>query len=178
VSTSRAASLALLALITASAIGAQTPATATVVDTEGKRYVVAGLEAKYTPGGNWIGGRPTTLAASLHLQITAVEGRITTHEQHEFKFALIRRIVFDRPKGAAESVRIELRDGSQVILTRTTFEKADAKGAKTVLPIDGYSFVTGGDHSIDGFKGRAKTASGKEGEFWIDTSQTSSIEFQ
>ena len=149
---------------------------ATLVDTEGKSYSVTALQAKYTPGGQWIGGRPTTLAASLHLKLYMVEGRVTTTEQQEFPFSSIRRLVFDRPK-SGEVVRIELVNGAQIVLTDHAFEKIEVDGRKRTVQVDSWSFNTG-DRGIDGFRGRSKTQSGKEGEFWIDYQETRSIEFR
>jgi hypothetical protein len=174
----RPACLSSLVLLAWSAYSAQTPRTAIIVDTQGKQYAVEALEAEYSANGNWIGRKPRTVSESLHVRVVVREDRITTNDQYEYKFASIRGILFERPERESPRVRIDFLDGSSVLLTSKAMEKVDAKGVRVSLPVDSYDLEPEANFSIDGFRGRAKAASGKVGEFRIDYAETRSIDFR
>ncbi|MBA7686587.1 hypothetical protein ES703_95037 [subsurface metagenome] len=165
---------------------------AIVVDTDGKTYKVEGLKAKYTAGGTWIGGRPTTIKESLFIVFEITENRVTFEEKLEIPFASVRRFVF---KGASvpgdlkdifrttEPIRIEKLDGSIILLSQVLLIERDAEGNQVKkLELHKYSFRAGKTQGqsiiLNGFSGRSKTESGKKGDFWIPLGETCSIEFE
>ena len=169
------------------------PPTAIVVDTSGKAYTVTNLIAKYTAGGMWIGffSRPTAFMTGLNIRLYFTKDRVTTTEMLMVPFDSMRRLVFE---GASvpgeleevfegqEPIRIEMRDGSIILLFKTLLIEMDAEGNQTkVVEMDRYLFWAGKDEkdiTLDGFSGRAKTESGEEGDFWIYRYKTQSIEFK
>ena len=170
------------------------PPTATVVDIKGKSYNVANLIAKYVHPGIWlVGTTPKRIIESLDIVLELEEDRVATTEELKIPFASMRSVVFreasvpDKFKemfSKKKPIRIEMQDDSVVLLSDDLLVEIDAKGnqARTVN-IRKYRFVAdpisgGGMILLDGFIGRAKTASGKEGDFWIPLSETRSIEFK
>jgi hypothetical protein len=72
-------------------------------------------------------------------------------------------------------IRIEMRDGSVILLSSTLLVEMDAEGNQTkAVEMDRFRFEAGETQgqkiTLDGFSGRAKTESGKEGDFWISQS--------
>ena len=170
------------------------PPTATVVDTKGKSYNVADLKAKYTvQGGNWFPGPPKRITESLDIVLELEEDRVAITEELKIPFASMRRVVFKEASvpekfkevfNKKKPIRIEMRDDSVVLLSDDLLVKIDAKGNQTrAVNIRKYLFVAdptsgGAEILLNGFSGRAKTASGKEGDFWVPLSETQSIEFK
>lgn len=170
-----------------------TPPMATVVDTNGRSYNVTDLKAKYTYSGPlpFIGGPPTRITGSLIIVLDSVEDRVTTTEELEVPFATMRGVVFKEASvpekfkemfNKKKPIRIEMQDDSVVLLSDDLLVKIDAKGNQTrAVKIIKYRFATasrGQKILLDGFSGRAKTASGNEGDFWVPLSETRSIEFK
>ena len=170
-----------------------TPPTATVVDTKGKSYNVADLKAKYTYFGTFFftAGQPKRITESLIIVFVFVEDRVSITEELDVPFASMRSVVFKEASvpekfkemfNKKKPIRIEMRDDSVVLLSDDLLVKIDAKGNQTrTVNIREYRFVTasgGQEIFLDGFSGRAKTASGKEGDFWVPLSETRSIEFK
>jgi hypothetical protein len=155
--------------------------TAVIIDTDGNAYNVGDLEAKYTAGGMWLGSRPTRIKKSLSIVLYTTKDRITTTEDLKVPFASMRRLVFEGGSVPEElnevfegqkPIRIEMRDGSVILLSSTLL----------VEMVDRFRFEAGETQgqkiTLDGFSGRAKTESGKEGDFWISLSETRSIKFE
>jgi hypothetical protein len=175
-------------------IGAELSSTATVKDTKGKAYKVVSLYARYTAEGGWIGSRPKHTEASLLISLYTTKDRVTTEEKIEFDFKKVRRFIFknaDVPNelqrafaaDAGEPMRIELRDGTVILLGRKVLIEIGAGGKQTKrIDFDNRIFKAGEtqDNSItfDSFQGRARTEDGKEGDFHIGLDETASIDFE
>lgn len=166
--------------------------TAIVIDDKGKTYKVSDLYAKYTPGGTWIGSRPEKVKKSLVIVLYVVEDRITFTKDFDITFASMKRAIFQDTKvpenlqvffkDKGKPICIEMRDGSSIFLSDNLFIEIDAQGTQRQnIKIDRYLFKAGETQgtniTLDGFGGRAKSASGIEGDFWISLRETKSIEF-
>jgi hypothetical protein len=166
--------------------------TAVIIDTDGNAYKVWDLEAKYTAGGLWIGSRPTRIKKSLFIVLYTTKDRITTTEDLKVPFASMRRLVFEGGSVPEElnevfeghkPIRIEMLDGSVILLSDTLLVEMDAEGNQTkAVEMKRFLFevgeIQGKKITLDGFSSRAKTESGKEGDFWISLSETRSIKFE
>jgi len=166
--------------------------TAIVIDDKGETYKVSDLYAKYTPGGTWIGSRPERVKKSLVIVLNVVEDRVTFTKYFDITFASMKLVIFQDAKvpdnlqvffkDKDKPICIEMRDDSSIFLSNTLFIEIDTQGTQRQnIKIDRYSFKAGETQgtniTLDGFGGRAKSASGMEGDFWISLSETKSIEF-
>jgi len=165
--------------------------TAIVFDDKGKTYKVSDLYAKYTPGGLWV-SIPERIKKSLVIVLYVVEDRITFTKDLDITFASMKRAIFQDAKvpenlqvffkDKGKPICIEMRDGSSIFLSDNLFIEIDAQGTQRQnIKIDRYLFKAGETRDenimLRGFGGRAKSASGIEGDFWISLNETKSIEF-
>lgn len=166
--------------------------TAIVIDDKGKTYKVSDLYAKYKAVGYWIGSRPEKVKKSLVIVLNVVEDRVTFTKVLDITFASMKRAIFQDAKvpenlqvffkDKGKPICIEMRDGSSIFLSDNLFIEIDAQGTQRQnIKLDRYLFKAGETQDMDitlrGFGGRAKSASGIEGDFWISLSETKSIEF-
>lgn len=164
--------------------------TAIVIDDKGKTYKVSDLYAKYIAEGLWV-VRPERVKKSLVIVLYVVEDRITFTKDLDITFASMKRVIFQDAKvpenlkvffkDKGKPICIEMRDGSSIFLSDNLFIEIDAQGTQRQnIKIDRYLFageIQDKDVMLDGFGGRAKSASGIEGDFWISLNETKSIEF-
>ena len=167
------------------------PPTAIVVNTSGEAYKVTDLYARYRATGTWIPRAPQVETDDLYFYLE--QDPDTTIERFSFPFASLQRVVFkgafvpEELKGVFEGqepIRIELRDGTLILLSNTLLVEMDAEGTQTeILEMDRYSFRSGQKsngqkHLLRGFGGLTITESGEESDFWISLYHTRSIEFE
>jgi len=166
---------------------------AIVKDSKGISYNVSGLYAKYTAGGTWLGSRPERTRSSLFISLSMTKNRVTTEEKIELPFSKVRRIIykdFEVPKdmqsslGGAGSVhlQIEMRDGKMMYFGKNLIIESATDGKQKEAAYTSLSFKNGESQgqsiTLDGFGGRSKSETGTEGDFWIPTGETASIQFE
>lgn len=167
---------------------------ATVIDTVGKSTTVTDLKARYS--ASYTIPPLERIEPNLFLVLRLKEGHTTYDEKVDIPFSAIKVLTFmerqDRVTGHAyypKRIRIEKRNGSISLLTysnsKFVYEELNAQGerTKTFEEIDGYFFSAGtspfgNEIFFRGFQGRAKTKSGKEGEFFIEFDHVQSIIFK
>jgi hypothetical protein len=202
----RTAVLTLMACLAAvSALVAQTvkkpasPVVAVVSDSSGHATTVTNLRAIYAPddGSGDRDGLVTYLPA-LRIRLTNREGRVRTFDTLNVPFTAIRRVSFP----GYYKLEVERRDGTALVLEQLTgrnrgpdanyvLEERDATGGVTKSEkLDDYKFATEKQAGtvlgarvmrvllLSGFAGVAKTSSGREGKFSINSEEVRSIEFK
>lgn len=196
--------LCICLLLAGSTSLAQTPAikpvlTAVVTDSEGRTTTVTDLVAIYAFNTYRSGDVPVVdYVDALVFQLEAREGRVTTTDVLRLPFAGLRR--FRLPGNFR--VEIEQRDGSSLVLDQITGSdwkpdtqrKLEEKGPdgsvrKTTVYYEYAMATTKQDGEIlgaaimktlklSGLRGKARTASGREGEFGIGINEVKEVEFK
>jgi hypothetical protein len=154
---------------------------AVVTDREGKSSEVSDLTAVYAAAGYIMGPEPKR-AKSILVVLSFHEGRVWTHEELSYSFDSIRSIEFDD-----HPTRIERRDGSKVLLfwdtkmNKLVLTDTDAAGNVKRTVCDEVHFFAGvaetHPFTLVAFAGRGRSASGREGAFYILESDVRRIEF-
>lgn len=183
----------LIMLCSGSAFATDTKQIALVKDTQGKAFTVTNLYANYTVRGMGMGNFLDRNLPNLQMIISSTKDRVRTTETIIFDFEKIHSIVLKNPdipeevktelsKGASSAIRIELRNGTFTIFGPGNLFQFGADGKmlkKTKFDSYGIYFIRQDkSYFLHGFGGRSKTENGKEGDFWISDSETSSIYFQ
>lgn len=183
---------------------AQTPPakpvlTAVVTDNNGQATTVSALQARYVYNTNRSGDKVLIDEAdALVFQLEAREGHVYTTDEVRVPFAEIRRFRLI----SHQHVEIEKRDGSRLLLDQITgsawkleaqhkLEEKGPDGAvrKTTPYHECAIALQKQDGEIAGtplmrqlqlrsLRGKAKTASGREGEFSIGLTEVKEVEFK
>ena len=156
-----------------------------VTDINNKNYEVEGLYILYRLIGV-SGVTPETTMSALSFSIKNTENRVSSTEFFKINLSDIKKIVFKHQAGNYWTtfwVDLELKNGEKVSFDhdKHTYIKKDENG-KIIQSLKGVD-ISGGafrDRNlvIMDFKGRAKRADGKEGDFSIKYFEVKSIEFQ
>lgn len=156
-----------------------------ITDINKQTYEVDGLTIEYRALGNWIGGPPKQTMPALSFTMEKIENRVTTSESFKIDLSQIKKIEFNHQKNnywSGYTVVIELKNTQRISFNHDEhkFIKMDEQG-KMIESLEGVDISGGthGDHNLEimDFKGRAKVASGKEGDFSIPYYEVTTIEF-
>ncbi|NIM15172.1 MAG: hypothetical protein GTO45_24675 [Candidatus Aminicenantes bacterium] len=169
---------------------------AVITDTLGESTTVTEVKARYKWEANLIDpNRRDAFRESICVLLNFQEGRIKTTEKIEIFFHQVKRIDMEyqlknkRFPGWLEKLQITKRDGSMVILKTkyppgykgnpsSYFEERSSKGEQTkAFGVKYFTFSFEKYHSLKSFEGKAKTRSGKVGDYYIPFKEIKSIVF-
>jgi hypothetical protein len=148
-----------------------------ILDKNGQENIVSDLKVYYQAEGGWFGDKPSMRKDILIITVVQKEGRVAVEENLEIPLKSIKVVEFVRERDGG--IIIKKRDGTTLLLGKLTGRESHSQKA---VSFDTYILHTSPPYTVqnqryylDGFEGKAKTKSGKEGRYFINQMEVSMI---
>jgi len=155
------------------------PGECVVLDVMGNLTVAWNLTAHYSALGQWLSGPPTSVQPTLRFVFRSREGPVASEDSLAIPLGRVVRLALGTYEGGGVW-SILLRDGTHLGVYPHRLEETPARGQAVVRrEYEDYSLkageVQGEPLTFRGFRGVARSASGRQGRMEIDEDQVALI---